>query len=113
MSLIKLNLDDAQSTSATTASIISFFKSLDKRALYDLIDDGIPSDLSGPESIIDFRFISFNNGVARFGIVTKDEDEDIGFNISGLDIRVEPEFDDEATYRPTLADAKKALKAMR
>lgn len=114
MSLIKLNIDDSvSSTSATSAAILAFFKGLDKKALYGLIDDGIPSDMTGPESILDFRFIGFKNGVARFGIVTKDEDEDVGFNISGLDIRVEPEFDDEATFRPTLAEAKQALKALR
>lgn len=112
MSLIKLNLNEAvKSTSAN--AMASVFGKLTKKEFFDLLDDGMPSDLGGPEDILDFRFISYKHGVARFGMVTKDEDEEIGFNISGIEIRMEPEFDDEANYEPTLAKAKQALARLR
>lgn len=112
MSLIKLNLKDAvKSTSAN--AMASVFSKLTKKEFFDLLDDGMPSDLGGPEDILDFRFISYKNGVARFGMITKDEDEDIGYNISGIEIRMEPEFDDDATYRSDLAKAKQALARLR
>lgn len=112
MSLIKLNLEETvKSTSANAMN--SVFNGLSKKEFFDLLDDGMPSDLSGPESILDFRFISYKEGVARFGMVTKDEDEDIGFNVSGIEIRMEPEFDDDAKYFPDLAKAKQALKTLR
>lgn len=112
MTVIKMNITDAvESTSAN--AMASVFSKLTKKEFFDLLDDGMPSDLSGPESILDFRFISYKEGVARFGMVTQDEDEDIGFNVSGIEIRIEPEFDDEAKYYKDLAKAKTALKALR
>lgn len=112
MSLIKLNLEEAVKSESASA-INAVFDKLTKKEFFDLLDDGMPSDLSGPEDILDFRFISYKNGVARFGMVTKDEDEDVGFNISGIEIRMESEFDDEANYEQTLAKAKQALARLR
>ncbi|QZE60110.1 hypothetical protein pEaSNUABM35_00193 [Erwinia phage pEa_SNUABM_35] len=112
MSLIKLNLDESVSSTSANA-MTGVFTKLTKKEFFDLLDDGMPSDLSGPEDIIDFRFISYKEGVARFGMVTKDEDEDIGFNVSGIEIRMEPEFDDDAKYFTDLAKAKQALKTLR
>lgn len=116
MSLItlKLNKTKTKKVKSTSASAInSVFSKLTKKEFFDLLDDGMPSDLSSADDIIDFRFISYKNGVARFGMVTKDEDEDIGYNVSGIEIRMEPEFDDEAKYFPDVAKAKQALKALR
>lgn len=111
MSLIKLNLEEAVKSESAGAALTSFFKGLDKKALFDIIDDGMPSDLSGPNDILDLRFIGVNGDTARFGIITKDDDE--GFNVFGVDIRYEGEFDDEGDIQPTLAAAKKALARLR
>lgn len=111
MSLIKLNLNDAVKSESAAAALSAFFKGLDKKALFEIIDDGMPSDLEGPNDILDLRFISATGDTARFGIITKDEDE--GFNVTGLDIRFEGEFDDEGNIQPTLAAAKKALARLR
>lgn len=114
MSLIKLNLKDGTAVSESAgAALNAFFKGLDKKALFEIIDDGMPSDLSSANDILDMRFISYQNETARFGIVTKDEDDDVGFNVSGIDIRIEAEFDDEGNMQATLAEAKKALAKMR
>lgn len=112
MTVIKLKLNETVASTSANA-MASVFSKLTKKEFYDLLDDGMPSDLAGPESILDFRFISYKEGVARFGMVTKDEDEDVGFNVSGIEIRIEPEFDDEAKYYSDLAKAKTALKALR
>ena len=111
MSLIKLNLNDAVKSESASPALNAFFKGLDKKALFEIIDDGMPSDMSGPNDILDLRFISATGDTARFGIITKDEDE--GFNVTGLDIRFEGEFDDEGNIQPTLAAAKKALAKLR
>ena len=113
MSLIKLNIDDAVKSESANPALNSFFKGLDKKALFEIIDDGMPSDLEGPNDILDMRFIGVNGDTARFGIITKDEDSEAGFNVFGVDIRFEGEFDDEGNIQPTLADAKKALAKLR
>ncbi|QZE57407.1 hypothetical protein MPK71_gp198 [Erwinia phage pEa_SNUABM_1] len=112
MSLIKLNLEEAVK-SQSAAAINAVFGKLTKKEFFELLDDGMPSDLGSANDIVDFRFISYKNGTARFGMITKDEDEEIGYNISGIDIRLEPEFDDDDTNELTLADAKKALARLR
>ncbi|QZE56732.1 hypothetical protein pEaSNUABM20_00196 [Erwinia phage pEa_SNUABM_20] len=111
MSLIKLKLNDAVKSQSAAPALAAFFKGLDKKALFAIIDDGMPSDLSGPNDILDMRFISVNGDTARFGIITKDEDE--GFNVTGIDLRYEGEFDDEGDIQPSLAEAKKALARLR
>lgn len=111
MSLIKLNLNDVVKSESASPALNAFFKGLDKKTLFEIIDDGMPSDLEGPNDILDLRFISATGDTARFGIITKDEDE--GFNVTGLDIRFEGEFDDEGDIQPTLAAAKKALARLR
>ena len=113
MSLIKLNLEETvKSTSSAAAT--TFFKSIDKKGLFAMLTaDGMPSDIGSANDILDFRFINIMNSTARFGVVVADEDEDAGFAILEVGFQIEPEINDDQEFYSTLADAKKALKAMR
>lgn len=110
MTVIKLNLKDAVPSESSVPTAF-FMKGLDKKSLYAmLMADGMPSDISGPNDILDYRFIKYNGETARFGVVMADEDE--GFNVIEVGITINAEFGD-SDVQPTLAKAKDALSKMR
>ncbi|WOL24436.1 hypothetical protein fHeYen902_090c [Yersinia phage fHe-Yen9-02] len=110
MTAIKLNLGKNVKSESSVPTAF-FMKALDKKSLYAmLVSDGMPSDISGPNDILDFRFLNYNGDTARFGVLMADEDE--GFNVIEVGIKISCVFGD-SDNQSTLAKAKDALRKMK